>query len=72
MSYRQGGHIIWKAFLLYPLSRNRQFHTEKDKAVKKTLMRAYIHPVRRGADISVWRGVDCLFLCGRLAMPLAR
>lgn len=35
MSYRQGGHIIWKAFLLFPLSRNRQFQTEKDKAVNK-------------------------------------
>lgn len=44
-------------------------NSEKDGQSKTLHVCAVSHPAQRGGDISAWRGVDCLFLLRRLAMP---
>ena len=59
---------------VFALSFHRNFakiFNYQGKAVDETPSLANIHPAR-GGDIAAWRGVDCLLIVGRLAMPLRR
>lgn len=55
-------------FLVYPLQRNRQFQTEKDEAVKKMFMRAYIQiPVfQKAKDFETLKELSKIYILTHL------